>query len=104
MRMIECRWFGGRGGRWAALLGVTTYGSFLASVVGRLYRIVDILGAFSRHSHEQICIKSFIAQPSCYPDIIANAQASTTGPAKWSHLQERFYHLYLSTLNIPAHI
>ena len=51
----------------AALLGVTTYGLFLASVVGRLYCIVDILGAFSRHSHEQIRIKYFITPAVLVP-------------------------------------
>lgn len=50
----------------AALLGVTTYGSFLASVE-RVYRIVDILRAFSRHSHEQICIKYFITPAVLVP-------------------------------------
>lgn len=51
----------------AALLGVTTYGSFLASIVGRLYCIVDILGAFSRHFHEQIRIKYFITPAVLVP-------------------------------------
>lgn len=74
MRMIECRWFGERGAVGAALLGVTTYGSFLASVVGRLYRIVGILGAFSRHSHEQI-------------RIVVKTNINDPIPKKWSNGQ-----------------